>query len=293
MSLLRVGTRGSELALRQTEWVCQQLREADPAVEIERVVIKTHGDIAGTQRIDESWPVGAFVSALERALIDGRIDVAVHSYKDLPTAATPGLSIAAVPVREAPHDVLLTAYELELHELPSGALIGTSSPRRAAQMKSRWDVEIVPLRGNVPTRIAELRKGRLDGVVLAAAGLRRLGVTHPYWIDLPVDSFVPAPGQGALALQVRTRAVEAARVALLDDPTTRRAVTAERAFLRETNAGCHASAGALAVAGGGVVSLRGRLFNADHTIDTAGAESGADPESVGIMLARRLLGRLG
>ena len=156
MTLLRVGTRGSDLALKQTGWVCDRLRAANPSIEIEQVIIKTHCDSVPEQPIDESWPVGAFVSALEGALLADRIDVAVHSNKDLQTAATPGLTIAAVPVREAVHDVLLTRDQLQLDELPSFARIGTSSPRRAAQMKRLVDCEIVPLRGNVPTRIAKL-----------------------------------------------------------------------------------------------------------------------------------------
>jgi hydroxymethylbilane synthase len=292
MSRLRVGTRGSDLALKQTEWVCERLRAVLPSVAIEQIVIKTHGDIAADQHIDESWPVGAFVSALEGALLEQRIDVAVHSYKDLQTTPTPGLSIAAVPVREAVHDVLLTATELQLHELPPGARIGTSSPRRAAQMKTLGDCAIVPIRGNVPTRIAKLQSGELDGVILAAAGLRRLGIGHPNWMDLPTESFVPAPGQGALAVQVRANSDAAESVALLDDEPSRRAVTAERSFLTEINAGCHTPTGALATVAAKSVSLHARLFSEDHSRDVDGLESGTDPTAVGAALARRLIREL-
>jgi hydroxymethylbilane synthase len=293
MKLLKVGTRGSDLALRQTGWVCDRLRAARSSTEIEQVIIKTHGDAVPDQPIDESWPVGAFVSALEGALLEGRIDVAVHSYKDLQTAATPGLTIAAVPPREAVHDVLLTRDQLRLDELPPGAGIGTSSPRRAAQMKRLVDCEIVPIRGNVPTRIAKLAGGDLDGVVLAAAGLRRLGIGHPNWIDLPVDVFLPAPGQGALAVQVRTNSEAAAYVAVLDEEPSRRCVTAERTFLSEINAGCHTPTGALATVRGSTLSLRACLFSEDHSRWVEGHEAGVDPQSVGARLAQRLIRELG
>ncbi|UCG86641.1 MAG: hydroxymethylbilane synthase [Gemmatimonadota bacterium] len=292
MSGLRVGTRGSELALRQTDSVIERLRAVHPSLCVELVTIRTHGDIATDRGFDESWPVGAFVSALERALLDGRIDVAVHSYKDLQTRPTEGLAIAAVPVREAVHDVLLTNGPLRLEELPAGARLGTSSPRRAAQIQRLGDFEVIPVRGNVPTRIAKLQTDNLDGVILAAAGLRRLGIEHPCRIDLPPHSFVPAPGQGALAVQVRAGSEAAELVAMLDDAATRGAVTAERSFLRETNAGCRVPAGALAAVDGRKVSLHARLFSNDHSHDVDGVESGTDPETVGATLARRLLGEL-
>ena len=292
MRRLRVGTRGSELALKQTEWVCDRLQAVDSSIDIEQVVIKTHGDIATDQRIDESWPVGAFVSALEGALLEEQIDVAVHSYKDLQTAQTPGLNIAAVPEREPVHDVLLTAKEMELRELPSGTRIGTSSPRRAAQIRQLGDFQIVPIRGNVPTRIAMLQSDGLDGVILAAAGLRRLGIRHRHWIDLPTDAFVPAPGQGALAVQVRSGSDAAAVVAVLDDEPSRRCVIAERSFLTEISAGCHTPTGALATISTTSVSLHACLFSDDHSRHVDGHESGTDPMAVGVTLARRLMSEL-
>ena len=197
MTRLRVGTRGSDLALRHTRWVCDLLRGVDADLEFEEVVIKTHGDIATGQPLDTDFPVGGFVSAIEQALLERRIDFAVHSYKDLPTAPTPGLMIAAVPTRESPHDVLVTRVPVDLGNLPRGIRLGTSSPRRAAQMRRQGEVEIVPVRGNVPTRVAKVKSGELDGVVLAAAGLKRLGLRPPNLIDLPVDQFVPPPPHGA------------------------------------------------------------------------------------------------
>jgi hydroxymethylbilane synthase len=289
MSVLRIGTRGSRLALCQTNWVIERLLEADLSLKVELVTIKTHGDLATDKALDESWPAGAFVGALEQALLDKRIDVAVHSYKDLQTVSTGGLVVAAIPVREAAHDVLLTTGAERLEELTTGARIGTSSPRRTAQIRRLGDFSVVPIRGNVPTRIAKLQSEGLDGVILAAAGLKRLGVEHPYRIDLRPESFVPAPGQGALAVQVRgdSRVVEL--VASLDDPATRGAVTAERSFLAETNAGCHTPVGAWATVRQGSISLHARLFNDDYSRDVQGEASGTDPVQVGIKLAHRML----
>jgi hydroxymethylbilane synthase len=293
VSLLRVGTRGSDLALRQTDWVCDRLREAHPSLVVEQVIIATHGDLVPDQPFGPAWPEGAFVSALEQALLGQRIDVAVHSYKDLPTAATGGLEIAAVPVREAPHDVLVTRTATRLEDLPAGARIGTNSARRAAQIKRLCAVEIVPIRGNVPTRIAKLEREGLDGVILAAAGLNRLGIAYPRRIDLSPERFVPAPAQGALAVQVRAGSEAAAVVVAIDDPPTRRAVTAERSFLRETGGGCHAAVAALATVRADGVSLHGRLFSDDQRRDVEGVEAGSDPAQVGVRLARQLLADLG
>ncbi|KPJ93691.1 MAG: hypothetical protein AMS18_05220 [Gemmatimonas sp. SG8_17] len=292
MNFVRVGTRGSDLALWQANWIRDRLRDTHPNVAAELVVIKTYGDVAASENLAQSWPVGAFVSALETALLEERIDVAVHSYKDLQTTATRGLCIAATPVREAVNDVLLTRTDVRLDSLPSNARIGTSSPRRAAQILQLGDFEIVPLRGNVPTRIAKMEQQGLDGIVLAAAGLRRLGIDHPHVIELPTDSFVPAPGQGALAVQVRAGSAAAELVTVLEDPATRAAVTAERRLLQEINAGCHTPVGALAVVDRQRISLQGQLFSGDYSRCAAGIESGMDPEAVGVSLARRLMAEL-
>jgi hydroxymethylbilane synthase len=289
---LRVGTRGSDLALWQTNWVCDRLRAIHPLLVIERVIIKTHGDLAANEPFGPSWPAGAFVGAVEVALLDGRVDLAVHSYKDLPTAETVGLTIAATPVRGAVHDVLLTRGVTRLEDLPAGARIGTNSARRAAQLRQVGTFEFVPIRGNVPTRIAKLEREGLDGVVLAAAGLERLGIAHPYRIDLPTDRFVPAPAQGALAVQTRAGTSSAALVAEIDDPATRRAVTAERAVLLEIEAGCHTPVGALATATGEEITLRAQLFSDDHVRMVSGTAAGRDPVALGAALARRLMADL-
>ena len=292
MMRLRVGTRGSDLALRQTRWVCDLVRAVHAGVEFEEVVIKTHGDIATGQPLDTDFPVGGFVSAIEQALLHGRIDFAVHSYKDLPTAATPGLMIAAVPAREAPHDVLVTRQPVDLSHLPRGTRLGTSSPRRAAQFRRLGDVQIVPIRGNVPTRIAQVGQGGFDGVVLAAAGLRRLGLQPPNVIDLPVDRFVSAPAQGALAVQVREGDSTVTLIEVIEHNPSRRAVEAERSFLRHLHAGCHTPVGALATVRGSTITLHGQLFSDDGQRMVEGVETGDDPQPVGSRLAKRLVQEL-
>jgi hydroxymethylbilane synthase len=289
---LRVGTRGSDLALWQTTWVCDRLRDAHPSLVIEPLVIKTHGDLAAEEHFGPSWPAGAFVGAVEIALLDCRVDLAVHSYKDLPTAETAGLCVAATPERGAVHDVLVTRTAARLEELPTGTRIGTNSARRAAQIRQVGDFAIVPIRGNVPTRIAKLEREGLDGVILAAAGLERLGISPPHRIDLPTDRFVPAPAQGALAVQTRVGTAAADLVAAIDDPTTRRAVAAERSVLLEIEAGCHTPVGALATAMGDRVILHAQLFSEDYARVVDGTESGTDPAAIGTALARRLMAKL-
>jgi hydroxymethylbilane synthase len=287
MIRVRVGTRGSELALLQTRRVCELLRDAHRDVQFEEVVIRTHGDIASAQPLDHDFPEGGFVSAIETALLQRQIDFAVHSYKDLPTTETTGLTIAAVPPREVPHDVLITRNEVDLADLPRGMRVGTSSPRRAAQLRRVADVVIVPIRGNVPTRVSKV-ESELDGVVLAAAGIRRLGLKPRHLIELPVDRFVPAPAQGALAVQIRAGDPLAAKVAGIEDPSSRLAVESERSFMRNLHAGCHTPVGALATVQNGVISLMGQLFTDDSVRLVAGIETGDDASAVGARLADRL-----
>lgn len=288
MTRLRVGTRGSDLALRQTRWVCGLVRAVHTGVEFEEVVIKTHGDIATGQPLDTDFPVGGFVSAIEQALLEGRIDFAIHSFKDLPTAATPGLMIAAVPTREAPHDVLVTRESVDLLNLPRGIRLATSSPRRAAQFRRLADVRIVPIRGNVPTRVAKAESGEVDGVVLAAAGLKRLGLHPPNLIYLPIDRFVPAPAQGALAVQVREGEAAGKLLSAIEHRPSRSSVEAERSFLRHLHAGCHTPVGALATVFDGTISLHGQLFSDDGRRMVEGGESGDEPLTIGVRLADRL-----
>jgi hydroxymethylbilane synthase len=258
---LRVGARGSDLSLAQTGWALERLRAANPGLTTEVIVVHTTGDkdqITPLSMLDEQ---GGFVKEIERALLDGRVDLAVHSLKDVPTVDTPGLAIAAMPERAPAGDVLLTRGPIDLARLPAGFTIGSSSPRRSHQLR-RWNpgIRTVPLRGNVPTRIRHMMEGRFDAVVLAAAGLQRLGIKHPFTTPLPLEDFLPAPGQGSLALQVKQGSAAGPVVATIDHKPTRAAVTAERAFLRATGGGCHAALGALATVEGDRLTLRGEVF---------------------------------
>jgi len=287
--------------LRQTRWVCERLRGVDRHIEIEEVIIRTHGDLAANEPINEDWPMGGFVGAIEVALIEGRIDFAVHSYKDLPTVATGGLLMAAVPERELPHDVLVTREPVDFAAVPPGLRVGTSSPRRAAQLRQFLspNIQAVPIRGNVPTRIVKVRQGVVDAVVLAAAGLRRLGLSPAHAIDLPVEQFVPAPAQGALAVQARQRAEFLALLREVNDEASERRVAAERSFLATVGPGCHTPVGALATIEGDRIRLHGQLFEShEPTLEgrdlkwVEGEELGSDPVVIGVALARRLIGAL-
>ena len=242
---LRVGTRASLLARTQTDLVVAAL---DRPVEI--VPIVTAGD-RSSAAMTQICGTGVFVSALRDALLDGRIDVAVHSYKDLPTAAQPGIVIAAVPTRVDPRDALVARDGLTLGGLPAGSRIGTGSARRAAQVRALGlGLEVVGLRGNVDTRLGKVESGELDAVVLAAAGLRRLGRAEAITELLDPIQMLPAPAQGALALECRADDVEAiAALAVLDDADTRAAVAAERSLLIALEAGCSSPVGALAEIG--------------------------------------------
>ncbi|MEU6019077.1 hydroxymethylbilane synthase [Streptomyces sp. NPDC047515] len=247
---LRLGTRRSKLAMAQSGLVADAVSEVTGRA-VELVEVTTYGDIS-REHLAQIGGTGVFVAALRDALLRGEVDFAVHSLKDLPTAQPEGLVLAAVPVREDPRDVLVARDGLTFEQLPSGARVGTGSPRRMAQLNAYarshgLDIETVPIRGNVDTRIGFVRSGELDAVVLAAAGLSRLGRAGEVTDFLSVDTVLPAPGQGALAIEcAATSADLAAALAELDDPYTRAAVTAERALLAALEAGCSAPVGALA-----------------------------------------------
>ncbi len=254
--VVRVGTRGSKLALRQTDEVIRQLRATCPDADFQVVTIATSGD----RRADVPLPslgVGAFIKEIERSLLEGSIDLAVHSLKDLPTLITDGLTLGAVLRRGDPRDVLVNKWGCTLAKLPADARIGTSSPRREAQVKHlRPDVQVVPIRGNVETRLEKSAGADYDGAVLAAAGLARLEMADRVCEYLSPKEFVPAPGQGALAVEVRSndsRAME--MVSSIDHGITRREVTCERAFLEELGSGCSLPAGAYAVSDDDMMEL--------------------------------------
>jgi hydroxymethylbilane synthase len=297
--VLRIGTRASLLARTQTDSVADAL-----GVPVEIVPIVTDGDRSAAA-IAQLGGTGVFVSALRTALLEGRIDVAVHSYKDLPTAPADGIVIAAVPRREDPRDALVARDGLVLGALPPGSRIGTGSPRRAAQLRALGlGLDIVPVRGNVDTRLARVSSGDLDGVVLALAGLRRLGRDGEVSEILDPIQVLPAPAQGALAVECRSADEHTLAVlAAMDDPESRATVTAERALLAALEAGCSAPVGALAVvaegelgadaegADGPEVFLRGSVTAIDGSDAVRLSATGptTDAEGVGRRLAAELL----
>ncbi|MFB6779971.1 MULTISPECIES: hydroxymethylbilane synthase [unclassified Streptomyces] len=285
---LRLGTRRSKLAMAQSGLVADAVSEVTGRA-VELVEITTYGDVS-REHLAQIGGTGVFVAALREALLRGEVDFAVHSLKDLPTAQPEGLVLAAVPVREDPRDVLVARDGLTFEQLPSGARIGTGSPRRMAQLNAYarshgLDIETVPIRGNVDTRIGFVRSGELDAVVLAAAGLSRLGRIGEVTDFLSVDTVLPAPGQGALAIEcAATSADLAAALAELDDPYTRAAVTAERALLAALEAGCSAPVGALAdlLVDGQVVNelrLRGVVGSTDGSSLVQMSTTGPVPTS--------------
>ena len=244
---VRVGTRGSRLALAQTELVLSRLRAAHPGVAFELVIVTTQGDANRAAPL-AGMGLGVFVSEIERRLAAGDIDLAVHSLKDMPTALPDGMAIGAIPERADPRDVLVCHLGHTLARLPAGARIGTSSPRRAAQIAEyRPDLTIVPIRGNVETRIRKAAGDECDGAILAAAGLHRLGLAGAITEYLPPDRFVPPPGQGAMAVEIRADdARMTALAAAAHHPPTAAAVAAERAFLSILGGGCQVPVGAYA-----------------------------------------------
>ncbi|WP_141999013.1 hydroxymethylbilane synthase [Amycolatopsis cihanbeyliensis] len=242
---IRIGTRGSMLALAQTGAVAKALERAGQRVEV--VTISTPGDRSSAPIAEIG--VGVFTSALREALVQGRVDVAVHSYKDLPTTPEPGIALAAVPQRADPRDALIARDGLTLAELPPGSTVGTGSPRRSAQLRGLGlGLEVVPIRGNIDTRLGKVFGGELDAVVLARAGLARVDRLNVITETLDPIQLLPAPAQGALAVETRVDDVDVEHLlqSLVDDEVTRVAVTAERAMLAALEAGCSAPVGALA-----------------------------------------------
>ena len=293
---LRVGTRASLLARTQSTLVADRLAEA-LGVEVELVEVTTEGDVNGAP-LASLGGAGVFVSALRDALLDGKVDVAVHSLKDLPTAAAPGITLAAVPLREDPRDVLVARDGLSLGELPPGSVVGTGSPRRVAQLHALGlGLEITGIRGNIDTRAGKVASGELDGVILARAGLARIGRLDVVTEVIDPIQMLPAPGQGALAVECRTEdtdLTESIRTHL-EDPFTRAAVDAERAVLATLEAGCSAPVGSLAEVAEGddgyEVWVRAVALAPDGAVEIRRSASGplADAAAVGRRLATGML----
>jgi hydroxymethylbilane synthase len=291
MTRIRIGTRGSALALWQAREVARQLGAVAPDAVVELVEITSTGDTVTDVPLQHVEGTGFFTASIERALAAGEVDVAVHSHKDLPVDTTPGLVVAAVPERGPIEDVLCASGGLTLATLPAGARVGTCSLRRTAQVLARRpDLAIHVLRGNVPTRVGRLASGSLDAVVLARAGLVRLGLDGHITETFSTDGFLPAPAQGALAIQCRAADTDLrARIGRLDHLATRRAVEAERAVLHTLGGGCSVPVGAVAVDDGREIALRAGVFSVDGTHQVLADGRGVDPAALGAAVARQLL----
>jgi hydroxymethylbilane synthase len=287
----RVGTRASALARWQTDNIVALWRRRDPDAQIEIVELTTDGDQLADAPLERSEGTGFFTSTLERALLDDEIDVAVHSYKDLPVETTAALTIAATPARGPVEDALCARDGLRLDTLPVGARVGTSSPRRTAQLRAlRPDLDFRPVRGNVPTRVQRVATGHLDAVVLATAGLARLELLHYVSETFPIERILTAPAQGAIAVQVREADASRRRaLGALEDSATRLAVEAERALLHGLRGGCSVPVGAHAVVRGTRIVLSAGVFAPAGDRALRVEMEGADPESLGTEAARRLL----
>jgi hydroxymethylbilane synthase len=292
--MIRLGTRRSALATAQSTLVAEELRALGHEVEL--VLITTTGDV-NRAPVEQIGGTGIFVSALRDALLSDEIDIAVHSLKDLPTLSVDGLVLGAIPRREDPRDVLVARDGLTLGELPRGSVIGTGAARRVAQIDALGlGLECTGVRGNVDTRIALVTDGKLDAVIVARAGLSRLGRLSEVTETLDPIQMLPAPGQGALAIECRSDNTEVlAALAHLEDPATRAAVTAERQLLATLEAGCTAPVGALAevVEGedGPELWLRGALGQDDGVRRLSANGPVDDPVSLGTALANELLER--
>ena len=285
MDELRLATRASKLALVQARRVAQLLEQTHPGIRVHLIELDSAGDQDRTSPVAVLTEMGAFVRAVQRKVIDGEADLAVHSLKDLPTFGPPGLTLAAFPVRESPFDAIVGR---DLAELEPGSVVGTGSPRRVAQLRFlRPDVRTTELRGNVDTRLMKVERGDVDAAVLAEAGLRRLGYQGSIVRVFAPDEMVPAPGQGALAVETLGGGEAERLVAVIDDPTVRRTVETERELLTQTGAGCRSALGALATTTGDAIGLH--AFVEDERGPRHVRVSGSDPvETAG--LARKELG---
>jgi hydroxymethylbilane synthase len=291
MTTLRIGTRGSRLALIQTGLVVDALRAAHPGVAVENVPISTAGDRDQVSALSAGEGAGWFTSAIQDALLRNEIDVAVHSYKDLPTKRPQGLVIAAVPLREDPRDALVSANGATFRGLKPGAVVGTSSARREAQLRGiRPDIEIRDIRGNVDTRVRKVDAGEFDAAVLAYAGLKRLGIGGRASHVFGFEEMLPAPAQGALAVECRSDD-QSTREMLkaIDDPVLRQTVTAERMFLATIDGGCSFPAAAYAEHFGSTLKLHALLAPDGRIVRSKMAGPAETAGGLGRALAEELM----
>lgn len=292
MSRIRIGTRGSALALAQSNWVKSQLEQHYLETEVELRIIKTSGDRFVDTPIQNLGNKGAFTKEIEDALLGGEIDLAVHSMKDLPTELPRGLAIAAMPKREDPRDVLVTRERNGLGNLPPGTAVGTGSLRRKAQLlHHRADLSVVPIRGNVDTRLRKLDEGLVDALVMAAAGLNRIGRADRISEFLADEICVSAVAQGALGLESRQDDALRERLAFLHDPATSAEIAAERAMLDRLGGGCHVPIGARATVTGRELKIIGVVASVDGNRLCRGEATGAADQAteLGDRVATELL----
>lgn len=290
MRTLVVGTRRSELALTQTNWVIERLQELEPDLKIRSEKIVTKGDRILNVTLSKVGGKGLFVKEIEQALLDGKIDLAVHSMKDMPSEMAPGLVIGSIPKREIPTDALLSRDKKTLDELPSGAVVGTSSLRRQAQILAyRPDLKVEPVRGNLETRIRKMQEGQFDAIILATSGLKRMDWENKICQELSPDIMLPAVGQGALAIQCREDdKVLLALLKRLNHDETMKAVYAERAFLHAFQGGCHMPIAAYATLDQDDIHLTGLVAHPDGTTVIKKSSTGKDAEKLGKDLAELL-----
>jgi len=293
MARLRIGSRGSQLALWQAHHISALLREKGHEVELE--IIKTTGDKITDVALAMVGTKGMFTKEIEEALAEGRVDLAVHSLKDLPTELSTGFEIAAITTRESTCDVFCSKKYASVDELPERAKVGTSSLRRQAQLKARRpDLDIHPLRGNVDTRLRKLEEGEYDAIILAAAGLNRLGKTQLVKQVIPPDVMCPAAGQGALGIEIRAGdAATRQHLAFLDDPAARATTTCERALLNRLGGGCQVPIGASATMQNGRLHLEAIVAHPDGSQVLRESRDGDDPVKLGDAVGETLLNRGG
>ena len=292
MNRLRIGSRGSTLAFAQSTWVKQQIESRYPDLQVELSIIKTSGDRFIDRPIAAVGGKGVFTKEIEDALLNQSINLAVHSMKDLPTELPDGLAIVAVPAREDARDVLVTQRGLKLTDLPRGARLATGSLRRQAQLlRHRGDLVITPIRGNIDTRLRKLDDGEADGLIMAAAGLKRIGRAERIGEYLPDEICVSAVAQGALAIEARADSALSEMLDFLHDALAEAETVAERALLRRLSGGCHVPIGARARAAGAVLTMIGIVASPDGTTLCQAKLTGdiSEAEKLGERLAQELL----
>ncbi|MDP4160227.1 MAG: hydroxymethylbilane synthase [Bacillota bacterium] len=291
MKNIRIGTRDSQLAMWQAEWVKSQLTIMYPQLQFELVPMKTKGDKILDVPLAKIGDKGLFTKELEHGLLNNELDMAIHSLKDMPTMLPKGLMICAFCEREEPRDVYLSKHGIRLEELPKGAIVGTSSLRRKAQLKHyRPDLNFMDLRGNLQTRWRKLEESNMDGIVLAAAGVKRLGWEARITQILPEDMMLSAVGQGSIAIEIVENRLDIQDLlSKLNHSTTELAVRAERALMRKLEGGCQVPIGALAQVVEGQIILQGMVASVDGVRLIRAEAKGTDPETVGFEVADRLI----